>query len=122
MDSDLLRFRQARQGGSLDDGAAHYLARIPVQHVDGSCLYHGEEGCVLPRDERAPICNGWACPPLKAARRHMDAAAEGAVLAAYQGARVMAAAWLKADSRPNAPPRAQPLPAASSRRRQRPAK
>ncbi len=95
VDVDVLRARQQGHGGSLADAAAHYVSRLPAAHVAGSCLYHGERGCVLPRAERAPICNGYACDALQAARWHVGgAAATGALLAAAAGGDVPAAAWL----------------------------
>lgn len=97
VDVGVLRARQQAHGGSLADAAAHYVSRLPATHVAASCLYHGERGCVLPRAERAPICNGYACDALQAARWHVDAATPGgALLAAAAGGDVPAAAWLHA--------------------------
>jgi hypothetical protein len=95
VDVPLLQRWQGRHGGTLADAAAHYVAALPAEHVDGSCLYHGAQGCVLARDERAPICNGYACGALLQARGQLDAApATGALLAARDGAEVPAAAWV----------------------------
>lgn len=95
VDVPLLRRWQGRHGGTLLEAAVHYVAALPVEHVDGSCLYHGPRGCVLARDERAPICNGYACHALKEARDHLDhAPATGAVLAARDAGETPAAAWL----------------------------
>jgi hypothetical protein len=38
-----------------------YLSRVPAQSVAGSCLFHGDRGCTLPRTIRAEICNAWQC-------------------------------------------------------------
>ncbi len=46
-----------------------YLRRVPARSVEGSCLFHGEEGCSLPREERASICNTYECAGLRMARR-----------------------------------------------------
>jgi hypothetical protein len=72
IDIRLLHRRQASHGGSLDDAAAFYAAMLPARHVLYSCLYHGEQGCVLPRADRAPICNGYACDALLQARALQD--------------------------------------------------
>lgn len=39
-----------------------YLRRMPKTHMAGSCVYHGPQGCVLPRQMRADICNTFECP------------------------------------------------------------
>lgn len=46
-----------------------YLAALPALHHAGSCAFHGEHGCVLPRPQRAPICNTFECPGLEQTRR-----------------------------------------------------
>ncbi|NNE52603.1 MAG: hypothetical protein HKN30_09400 [Sulfitobacter sp.] len=38
-----------------------YLSHLPDQSISGSCLYHGEFGCTLPRGLRANICNSFQC-------------------------------------------------------------
>lgn len=80
VDARLLQRRQAVVGGTLDDAAAFYAAMLPALHVQFSCLYHGEQGCVLPRADRAPICNGYACEPLLEARALQRAAPDAPLL------------------------------------------
>lgn len=50
-------------GATPAEVKAHYLARLPATHVRHSCVYHGPLGCVLPRPERADICNRYHCNP-----------------------------------------------------------
>lgn len=38
-----------------------YCRAIPAQSFEVSCLYQGAQGCVLPRDRRAFICNDYEC-------------------------------------------------------------
>jgi len=38
-----------------------YASHLPEQSIEGSCVYHGARGCVLPRTMRAEICNHWQC-------------------------------------------------------------
>lgn len=49
-----------------------YLDAIPALHHAGSCAFHGERGCVLPRERRAAICNSFECPGLELTRRHAE--------------------------------------------------
>ena len=56
-------------GATLADAVAHFMAQVPAEHADGGCLYQGEQGCVLPREQRADICNGFACPSLQAVQQ-----------------------------------------------------
>jgi hypothetical protein len=44
---------------------ADYMAAIPAEHTQNSCLFQGERGCTLPRHRRANICNAFFCPPLQ---------------------------------------------------------
>ena len=44
---------------------AAYLEAIPSKSVEGSCVFHGEAGCALPRDLRSNVCNDFFCSPLK---------------------------------------------------------
>lgn len=42
-----------------------YLARVPEVAYQNSCIYHGAEGCALPRAMRSQTCNRFLCYPLK---------------------------------------------------------
>lgn len=64
---------------------AHYLAWLPAVSVRHSCVYHGLQGCVLPRHERADICNRYHCnPQMDLMHRYRDAGAGAAVIVAAQ--------------------------------------
>ena len=45
--------------------AATYLNALPESSATDSCIFHGHQGCALPRDFRADICNDYHCPPLE---------------------------------------------------------
>jgi len=47
---------------------SRFIEWVPPQHGDGSCLYHTERGCNLPRDMRAAICNEYECKGLRETR------------------------------------------------------
>ena len=42
-----------------------YLDHVPETARRGSCIYHGAEGCALPRAMRSETCNRFLCYPLK---------------------------------------------------------
>lgn len=63
--------QQRRHNPTLDHAALvdRYLAALPALHHATSCAFHGEQGCVLPRPQRASICNRFECPGLEDTRR-----------------------------------------------------
>ncbi len=52
---------QRRIGIGADEIVDHYLSFLPENHVEGSCLFHGAEGCALPREDRSDTCNAFLC-------------------------------------------------------------
>lgn len=42
-----------------------YLDALPAEHVQGSCLFHGAQGCALPRERRGDTCNSFGCAPYR---------------------------------------------------------
>lgn len=54
-----------RYDATWADAVDHYLAFVPAEHLQGSCLFHGERGCALPRERRSDVCNGFACDALE---------------------------------------------------------
>jgi hypothetical protein len=60
----LRRWQQAHPDSTLQDAAAAYADRLPAQHVEGSCVYHGARGCTLDRTMRSEICNLYTCDGL----------------------------------------------------------
>jgi hypothetical protein len=89
IDVTLLRQWQLNHpGGSLEAAAQAYLAMLPEAHVRGACLYQTAAGCAMPRQQRAWICNGYACEPLQqlqALSAH-DAQASVVALTLHRGA------------------------------------
>jgi hypothetical protein len=69
---------------ALDAGGivAEYLRHVPDRHFEGSCVYHAERGCTLPRTMRADICNAYECRGLKQAREHAAAGARALFIVA----------------------------------------
>jgi len=52
-------------GRTLDNAVEAYVDALPTAHVHGACLYQTAQGCALPRERRAWICNGYACAALQ---------------------------------------------------------
>lgn len=95
----LVRWVAAHPGTTLADATADYARHLPRRHAQGSCVYHGPQGCTLPRDMRADICNTYLCEPLKVVRQRADEGApEGSVLAMARQTRVLRAAWVTEDT------------------------
>jgi hypothetical protein len=59
------------------------------ESLDGSCVYHGPMGCVLPRDLRGNMCNTYFCAPLLAFRDQLsaDGPVQAFVLSVEEGVR-----------------------------------
>ena len=49
---------------SADDLSDQYVAHSEATHAEGSCLFHGERGCRLPRSLRSEVCNTYLCREL----------------------------------------------------------
>lgn len=62
---------------------ALYGAHLPESHYAGSCVFHGERGCTLPRAIRSDTCNRYLCGELTALSRALTGASnERAVVGA----------------------------------------
>lgn len=61
----LSRVKAQRPGLSETSLLQSYLNRVPETSRRGSCIYHGADGCALPRSMRSETCNRYVCYPLK---------------------------------------------------------
>lgn len=78
LDAEELAFRLAASPQtSPAELLAAYFAALPERSVEGSCVFHGECGCVLPRTSRARICNTWCCAGLDEWANAIEAAPKG---------------------------------------------
>ncbi len=50
---------------------AKYMACLPAKTYTGSCVYHGQKGCGLPREMRASLCNDYQCGELNGLCHHV---------------------------------------------------
>jgi hypothetical protein len=66
LDEDTIR-RVARARPELGARgiAALYRARLAKESFAGSCVFHGAQGCRLPRELRSDLCNEFYCNALK---------------------------------------------------------
>lgn len=55
------RFRQSYPDMSQEQVIDVYMSHLQEQSLENSCVYHGERGCVLPREFRSSICNDFFC-------------------------------------------------------------
>jgi hypothetical protein len=81
-----------------------YVDRLPEQSFEGSCVFHGETGCTLPRDMRSDTCNAHFC----AGQHSLQAAlAQGAPPRAFvaisNGTEVVAGRFLTSPIGPSQP-------------------
>lgn len=83
---------RARMAADGVDSAAHiaatYADHLPTHHYRGSCVYHADQGCTLPRDLRSNLCNRYLCGELSEVRRVRNAGAAGLYLAAADDRRL----------------------------------
>jgi hypothetical protein len=59
-------YLRAHPGRTREEVASDYLSRVPAVTVEGSCVYHTDAGCALPREMRANLCNTFLCGDLSA--------------------------------------------------------
>ncbi|HET7408978.1 MAG TPA: hypothetical protein VFJ13_02145 [Paracoccaceae bacterium] len=85
--ADTIQFHRVRNPDAAPaEIVAHYLSQLPEASVEHSCVYHGPRGCVLPRRERATVCNRYHCnPQSEMIRRFREMSAEAAVIVADDG-------------------------------------
>jgi hypothetical protein len=43
-----------------------FVDRVPESAYEGSCIFHGKEGCTLDRSLRSDVCNAYFCGGLQA--------------------------------------------------------
>ena len=60
----MARVRRARE--ELDARAVlrQYVESVPAVGYDGSCVFHGAQGCTLDRSLRSDVCNSYFCTAL----------------------------------------------------------
>lgn len=64
-----LEIFRSRPEATPEGVVAEYMDRIPGESFEGSCIFHGINGCSLAREQRTGICNRYLCPSLIVLRR-----------------------------------------------------
>lgn len=67
-DETIGRFAAEHTDLTADGITSAYLRHVPDLHFEGSCVFHTDRGCNLPRELRASLCNRFECRGLKRAR------------------------------------------------------
>jgi hypothetical protein len=91
----LRRYLAEHPGARPRDVLEAYLAHVPERTYRGSCVYHTTQGCALPRDMRADLCNQWYCGGLRDLRGQMQqTGARSAFAVSSEFGRVLRAALI----------------------------
>ena len=100
IDLDLLqRWQRQHPGSGPADAVASYMGYLPERHVFGACLYQTEQGCAMPRQQRANICNDYACDALEALQQgHAENPANAMLALTVHNDRVQRAAVIQASA------------------------
>ena len=61
----LARVWSERAHMTADDLVAAYVDAVPELAFAGSCIFHAERGCNLPRAMRSNVCHTYECTPLR---------------------------------------------------------
>ena len=70
---------------TADEICRDYLMRLEDPTFEGSCVYHREHGCALPRHLRSDTCNGFECTDLIELRRTWHTSGDALFLVALEG-------------------------------------
>jgi hypothetical protein len=75
--------RVCRERPGLDAHAVArlYAGRVPDVGYEGSCVFHGRQGCTLDRSLRSDVCNSYFCSGLHSFMTGGDAATPVVVIA-----------------------------------------
>jgi hypothetical protein len=67
----MARFLEENPGRTLAQIVGSFLDYLPPATTLNSCIYHGAEGCGLPRELRSPVCNTYRCAKLTRLRARL---------------------------------------------------
>jgi hypothetical protein len=96
----LERWVERHPGSAPAHAVQAYLERVPARHVGGSCLFHTDLGCALPRQERSAVCNRFECAGLQEANAELVRQPDAALIALVGiNGRVQRGFWAGPDGR-----------------------
>jgi hypothetical protein len=61
----LLRVRRANPALNARSILLLFIGRVPADACQGSCIFHGKQGCTLDRSLRSDVCNSYFCGGLQ---------------------------------------------------------
>ena len=61
----IARVRRARLPRDIRAVLRLYIERVPEVGYEGSCIFHGTQGCTLDRSLRSDVCNSYFCGGLQ---------------------------------------------------------
>jgi hypothetical protein len=64
-ETTMARVRCARLALDVRAALRLYLERVPEVGYEGSCIFHGKQGCTLDRSLRSDVCNSYFCGGLQ---------------------------------------------------------
>jgi hypothetical protein len=88
------RFLAANPGLRPRDALAAYLAQLGNRTNKDSCIFHGVDGCALPRELRSDTCNQYFCDELKEFQQNLDSNHPRGFFAAISSGTVRGAAFV----------------------------
>jgi hypothetical protein len=92
----MLRYLEEYPGLQPPEVLDAFLSRVEESTSEDSCVYHGENGCSLPRHMRSGTCNGFECNLLRRLREEFPGPGpHRAFLVGLQGSRVVRYAFVE---------------------------
>jgi hypothetical protein len=77
----LLRVRRARPALNASAVLRLFVDLVPEDAYQGSCIFHGKQGCTLDRSLRSDVCNSYFCGGLQSYLAGGDVATPAVVIA-----------------------------------------
>jgi hypothetical protein len=81
----LLRVRHAKPTLNARAIMRLFIDRVPADAYQGSCIFHGKQGCALDRSLRSDVCNTYFCGGLQNYLTGGDVATPAVVIAGEGG-------------------------------------
>lgn len=77
----MARVRRARPELEARAVLLLYVESVPMVGYEGSCVFHGKQGCTLARSLRSDVCNSYFCAGLETYVTGGDAVVPAVVIA-----------------------------------------
>lgn len=96
--ADTMReYFEQHPGRDVEEVVEDYLCYVPQISYEGSCIYHAESGCTLPREMRSEVSRNFYCIDLREFRISFDGTEDCAFGVATESGEVMRAAVIDRD-------------------------